>query len=60
MKAQCERCKQERECQFYGHPSDVEENTAQNGEWLCDPCVSLCEKELDAAIAQLKNVLGRH
>lgn len=59
MKTQCERCKQEAECQFYGRPSDVEADKAQNGEWLCEPCVPLRTEELDEAIASMRALLER-
>lgn len=57
MKVQCEQCKQELECEFYGRPSDVEKEKAQDGEWLCRECVVLREKELDDAIALLRRQL---
>jgi len=53
----CERCKLEKECEFYGHPADVSNDKAQNGEWLCEPCVPLVMKELDDAINTLESFL---
>ncbi len=58
MIVKCERCEKETECQFYGSPSDVEEGKAQNGEWICEPCVPLRTRELDEAIAEMKSILG--
>ena len=57
MLVQCERCKKEQECQFYGKPSDVEEDKAQNGEWLCATCVQPRVAELDDAIARMQSFL---
>lgn len=57
MLVECERCKQVTECQFFGHPSDVETDKAQNGEWLCPPCVPLRNEELGEAISQLEKAL---
>lgn len=59
MKCQCERCKQEKECSFYGHPTNVEGDKAQNGEWLCPPCAEARVGELDSAIAKMQVYLGR-
>jgi protein-tyrosine phosphatase len=55
---QCERCKEEKECRFYGTASDVEEDKAQNGEWLCVPCVDKRCEELDAALWQIEEFLN--
>lgn len=54
----CERCKREAECRFFGTPSDVDEDAAQNGEWLCDYCVEPREHELDQAIERLRDFIG--
>ncbi len=38
MFVQCERCKQEKDCEFHGRPANIEEDKVQNGEWLCEEC----------------------
>lgn len=58
MITECERCKKEAECRFFGWSADVDRRLAQNGEWLCDPCVPLRERELDDAISKLEAALG--
>lgn len=55
----CERCKQDKPCQYYGRPGDVDAGTAQNGEWLCEECVEPRGAELDEAIAEMKRALGK-
>jgi hypothetical protein len=50
----CERCKQVKPCRFHGTPADVDKGTAQNGEWLCEPCVELRSAELDAACTSME------
>lgn len=57
MKTNCERCKEEKDCTFYGRPSDPDADKAQNGEWLCAECVGPREQELDDAIARLRRIL---
>ncbi len=58
MTTNCERCQRLSNCTFYGRPSDVESDRAQNGEWLCDGCVYPRMAELDDAIASLEGHLG--
>lgn len=53
----CERCKQLRECDFYGRPASVDEQKAQNGEWLCCECTAPRLAELDEAIKTLEGFL---
>ncbi len=55
----CERCREEKECSYYGSSGSVEEDKVQNGEWLCEPCVPLRKMELDEAIAEMERVLGK-
>ena len=57
MKIVCERCRKLRDCNFYGSASDVDEDKAQNGEWLCEKCVPLRAKEMDEDIEKMKSVL---
>ena len=57
MTTRCERCKLDSECRFYGKPSDVENDKAQNGEWLCAACVEPRISELDDAIAKMQSFL---
>lgn len=54
---QCERCKEEKECSFYGRPSDVDSDKPQNGEWLCPPCAEARAGELDHAIEEMERHL---
>jgi hypothetical protein len=58
MYCRCERCNNERSCRYHGRPADVENDKTQNGEWLCEECVPLRARELDAAIATMKSLLG--
>ncbi len=53
----CERCHKTAECEFHGRAADVDEENAQNGEWLCDECVEPRGEELDEAIAALTKFL---
>lgn len=59
---ECERCKKSFESRidvkFYGRPSDVDNDKAQNGEWLCKDCVGPRTEELDEAILKLKGFIG--
>ncbi len=57
MTCECERCHETRECEFHGRAADVDEEKAQNGEWLCDECVEPRAAELDDAISALTKFL---
>lgn len=59
MMVQCERCKKERDCEFYGRPADVDKREFQNGEWLCRPCTEHRIREIDEAIRRFKKSIGR-
>jgi hypothetical protein len=58
MNVQCERCKLEKDCKFFGRAADVEEQRGQSGEWLCDDCVSLRRDEIDKAVVTFRKLLG--
>lgn len=53
----CERCKQNKECRYYGSMPDIDKDKIQNGEWLCNSCAEKRIPELDEAISKFRKIL---